>query len=79
MDFLAPLATQGILGILLIIALLVIKYLYQEVREIRDARLEDWKTNFSTSSGVIKDLLTASQANSETLKIILQNSTQSKK
>ena len=42
-ELLKNIATQGLLGILLVLALITIFFLYKEIRNERNARLEDMK------------------------------------
>ena len=42
-ELLSKIATQGLLGVLLVLSLIVIYTLYNETKSERDARLEDMK------------------------------------
>ena len=49
-DIIIDIATQGILGAFLALALITIFFLYKEVRKEKDARIDDLKTILQTDT-----------------------------
>lgn len=59
-QLLTKLAEQGILGLLLVLALLAIVFLFKELKKERDARLQDLRDIFKSNlewRGELKSLL----------------------